>query len=78
MTINVSCALAKVVHPAIWRINIFIDFLKFNSPINRTMGTLVNYFKDELKLLIVSINIISTKELVNNFFLLIVNFFNSL
>jgi hypothetical protein len=77
MTINVSSAFAKIVHPAIWRINILIDFLKFNSPFNSTMGTLINYFKDELKLLIVSINIIGTKELVNDFFVLIINFFNS-
>jgi hypothetical protein len=78
MSIHVSSAFGKVVHIAIWRINILIDFLIFNSPFNSSTSTsLINYFKDELKDLIVFINV-STKELESDFFVLFIKIFNNL
>ncbi|PNX77071.1 hypothetical protein L195_g033032 [Trifolium pratense] len=63
VSINISSEFVKVVHPAIWRINIFIAFLIFNGPFNSsTTISFIDYLKDELKDLIVLINI-STKEL---------------
>jgi len=77
MSINISSDFAKIFHVAIWRVNILIDLLIFNSPFSSSSSiSLINYFKDELKDLIVLINI-STKELISVFFVQFINFFNT-